>query len=364
MTAADLAARLQVSIRTIQRDADALSAAGVPVYAQRGRAGGYRLATGYRSRLTALDRDEALALAAMGASEPARELGLGLALLSARLKIAAALPDPLRGVVGEAASRFHLDAPGWFTRHRPVPHLAALAQGVFGDVEVTARYRAKAGPRDCRLRPLGLVLKAGIWYLVAAEGTAVRGYRADRFELAEPTGEKFSRPDRFDLAAFWNSWRDEFERGLPVVQVSVRARPRCVAQLRRVVEPAYVSTVDWRCPAGADGWIRLDLPFEKLEYVPAALLGLGGDVEVLGPAALRGQMATAAAALGTLYGSPKAAADPQQTYRRAAATAASRRRFTPPAGSSLPNTAVPATNMSAPASAQRPIVSSSTPPST
>ena len=301
MTAAELAGELEVSVRTIQRDLEALSAAGVPVYSERGRAGGYRLVDGYRSRLTGLDRDEAQALITFGAAGPAQELGLGQALMSARLKLAASLPAALRQQVSAAAGRFHLDAPGWFTTRPPTPHLEALATGVFGDLAVEARYRGKTGARTCRLEPLGLVLKAGHWYVIASEGDAVRGYRADRFEHAVASGQQFSRPPEFDLSAFWAAWRDEFERGLPVVTVTVRARSGCARRLRRVVEPSHAHEVKWDTLPDETGWVRLLLPFEKLEFAQAALLGFGADIEVLGPKELRSRMTAAATALGALY---------------------------------------------------------------
>jgi predicted DNA-binding transcriptional regulator YafY len=301
LTAAQLAGELDVSVRTVQRDVEALAAAGVPVYSERGRDGGYRLVDGYRSRLTGLDSGEAQALVAFGATAAAHELGLGQALLSARLKLVAALPAPLRREALGAAGRFHLDAPGWFTARRATPHLAALAAGVFGDLAVAGRYRGKQGARDCRLEPFGLVLKAGRWYVVAREGGAVRGYLADRFEQVAVTGEQFTRPDGFDLGAFWASWRDEFERGLAVVTVSVLARPGCLRRLRQSVEPAHASDVAWDALPDESGWVRLQLPFEKLEYAHAALLGFGAEVEVLGPPELRGQMSATAAALSALY---------------------------------------------------------------
>jgi predicted DNA-binding transcriptional regulator YafY len=301
LTAAELARELEVSVRTIQRDIDALAAAGVPVYSERGRDGGYRLVEGYRSRLTGFDSGEAQALVAFGATAVARELGLGQALMSARLKLVAALPAAIRGEVLGAAERFHLDAPGWFTARRATPHLEALAAGVFGDIALEARYRAKSDSRDCRLEPLGLVLKAGVWYLVAREGATIRGYRADRFERVSVTDQQFTRPDGFDLSAFWEAWREAFERGLPVVMVPVRARPSCLRRLRHSVEPGYQHEVDWEAAPDATGWIRLHLPFEKLEYARAALLGFGADVEILGPAELRSQMTATAAALGALY---------------------------------------------------------------
>lgn len=306
-TAAELAGELEVSVRTIQRDIEALSAAGVPVYSERGRDGGYRLIEGYRSRLTGLDRDEARALVTFGASGPAQELGLGQAMMSARLKLAGSLPVSLREQALAAAQRFHLDAPGWFASRRPTPHLEALAAGVFGDLTIEARYRGRAGEeRPGRLEPLGLVLKAGTWYVVAREGEAVRGYRADRFSQVFVSDERFSRPAGFELGAFWAAWQEEFARSFPKVTVTVRARPRCVPRLRRVVEPGHSGEVDWDTPPDETGRVRLPLPFEKLEYARAELLALGPDVEVLGPPELRDQMIAAAAALAALYAGSRA----------------------------------------------------------
>jgi predicted DNA-binding transcriptional regulator YafY len=302
MTAAELAAELEVSVRTVQRDVEALSAAGVPVYSERGRDGGYRLVDGYRSRLTGLDRDEAQAIVTFGAADPARQLGLGQALMSARLKLVAALPTPLREQALAAVGRFHLDAPGWFSARRPVPYLETLATGVFGDLVVDARYRGKSGSRSCRLEPLGLVLKAGNWYLVAAEGGTVRGYRADRVDQATVSEQHFNRPPGFDLGAFWTAWLEEFERSLPLVMVTVRARADRARRLRRVVEPAYADEVNWDAAPDNSGWVRLELPFEKLEYARAELLGFGTDVEVIEPLELRGEMTAVAAGLAALYG--------------------------------------------------------------
>jgi predicted DNA-binding transcriptional regulator YafY len=310
MSAAGLAAELEVSVRTIQRDVEALAAAGVPVYSERGRDGGYRLIDGYRSRLTGLSREEAEALVAFGAAGagPARELGLGEALMSARLKLAASLPVGLREDIAAAAGRFHLDAPGWFSPHVHPPCLEAIAAGVFGDLVIEARYRGGFGAggrvRDCLLEPLGLVLKAGRWYVVArqTEGGQIRGYRADRFESALVSSRPFTRPEGFDLAAFWAAWSAEFERSLPVVWVSVRARADRVPRLRRVAEPGRLGEVDWAAAPDTGGWVRLLLPFEKLGYARASLLGFGADVEVLAPQELREQIAADAAGLAGLYG--------------------------------------------------------------
>jgi predicted DNA-binding transcriptional regulator YafY len=222
-------------------------------------------------------------------------------MMSARLKLAGSLPASLRQQAFDTAERFHLDAPGWFTSRPPPPHLEALAAGVFGDLTIEARYRARAGERGCRVEPLGLVLKAGTWYVVAREGDHVRGYRADRFSHVFVTDQRFSRPAGFELGAFWTAWQEEFARSLPKVTVTVRARACCVPRLRRVVEPGYKGEVDWDTPADETGWVRLPLPFEKLAYAQAELLALGPDVEVLGPPELRARMAATAVGLAALY---------------------------------------------------------------
>lgn len=166
---------------------------------------------------------------------------------------------------------------------------------MFGDLEVDARYRRGSGQRDCRLQPLGLVLKAGTWYLVATEaGQIPLVYRADRFDDAGASDRRFRRPAGFDLARFWAGWRDEFERSLPLVWVTVLARPASISGLRCVVEPGCAARVRWDAAADATGRATLDLPFEKLEYALAALLGFGPDE-------LRRQMTAAAAGLHAVY---------------------------------------------------------------
>src|SRR5712691_4285805 len=163
LTAAELAGSLEISVRTVHRDVESLAAAGVPVEAVRGPAGGYRLAGGYRTRLTGLTSEEAEALFV----GPAADLGLGRVLADARLKVLAALPPELQERAERSARLFHLDTRGWFRGEDKTPHLPALASAVWQGRRVRARYRE--GPRTVQrtLDPLGLVLKAGAWYLVA-----------------------------------------------------------------------------------------------------------------------------------------------------------------------------------------------------
>ena len=194
MTAANLAVELEVSERTIHRDVDALSAAGVPIYAERGPHGGIQLVDGYRTRLTGLTGDEAEALFLSGLPGPAAELGLGTVVAAARLKVLAALPTELRARASRLVERFHLDAAGWFHASESVPHLGALADAVWESRRVTVGYRRAGGEVDRILDPVGLVLKAGIWYLVAVTDGQVRTYRISRFSRVTPTDRTFERP--------------------------------------------------------------------------------------------------------------------------------------------------------------------------
>src|SRR5690349_8011688 len=224
MTAAELARELEVSERTVTRDAQALSEAGVPVYADRGRAGGYRLIGGYRTRLTGLHRGEAEALFLSGLPGALREMGLEDAASAARLKVSAALLPSLRDASRSAAQRFHLDAPNWWSEPKTPELLPALADAVWDDRRVTARYRKGAQEVERELEPYGLVLKAGVWYLCARipDPGSFRVYRIDRFTTVEPSTDRFERDEEFDLPAFWEDQAERFARSILRAEVVVR----------------------------------------------------------------------------------------------------------------------------------------------
>ncbi|MCX9190259.1 transcriptional regulator [Carbonactinospora thermoautotrophica] len=302
MTAAELARELEVSERTVYRDVLALAAAGVPVYADRGRAGGYRLIGGYRTRLTGLSRAEAEALFLSGVPGPLREMGLAEALAAARLKVLAALPPQLRDASARAAQRFHLDVPGWFRAADPPPLLDALARAVWGDRTVSARYRRGDRVVTRTLEPYALVLKNGVWYLVARVSDDFRVYRVDRFTQVEPRAEEFERDEGFDLAAFWAARAEEFERSILTTQVTVRLSPAGRRMLpyaveRVAAEEALASAGE---PDGQD-WVTVRLPVESLDVAYDELLRLGPEAEVLDPPELRARMAEAAVRFNTLY---------------------------------------------------------------
>ncbi|MER6851162.1 WYL domain-containing protein [Streptomyces flaveolus] len=304
MTAAELARELEVSERTVTRDAQALSEAGVPVYAERGRAGGYRLIGGYRTRLTGLARGEAEALFLSGVPGALREMGLEDAASAARLKVSAALLPSLRDASRTAAQRFHLDAPSWFREPRTPELLPAVADAVWDDRRIAARYRRGEEEVVRELEPYGLVLKAGVWYLCARvpDGFSFRVYRIDRFTAVEPGVERFARDEEFDLPAFWAERAEQFARSILRAEVVVRLSERGVRELPYAVDaPAAREALEAAGAPDADGWVTVTVPVESEEVAHTQLRALGPEVEVLAPGELRERFARDARRLDALY---------------------------------------------------------------
>jgi predicted DNA-binding transcriptional regulator YafY len=284
LTATELAGHFEVSARTIHRDIEALAAAGVPIEAVRGPAGGYRLPGGYRTKLTGLTAEEAEAL--FVAPAPAAELGLGGVLTNARLKVLAALPKELQERASRAERYFHLDTRGWFRGEDTVPHLPTIASAIWQGRRLNARYRE--GRRIVRrtLDPLGLVLKGGAWYLVAHRSAGMRVYRVSRFTSVRVREDGFERPPGFDLSSYWEEWSRSFEASRPRIEVKVRASDLVLRFLPR----------DTRGENGA-----FVVGFESLEDAFRELLRFGPDVEVLEPVELRERIAASAVELASLY---------------------------------------------------------------
>jgi predicted DNA-binding transcriptional regulator YafY len=285
LTAVELAERLEVSERTVQRDAQALAAAGVPIVSVRGPAGGYRLESGYRTKLTGLDAAEAEALFV----GPAAELGLGRELAAARLKLLASLPAELQDRAGRAAKLFHVDTRGWFREEDRVPHLPTIAGALWRGRRLDMRYRE--GPKivSRRLDPLGLVLKAGVWYLMARRRGEERVYRVSRIVSARERAEPATRPAEFELATAWASRSEAFERSRPQIEVTLRMEHSEVRYLRgaRVVEDGERPTVIAK--------------YDGLGQAFYGLMAYGPQAEVIAPIELRERIATAAAETAALY---------------------------------------------------------------
>jgi predicted DNA-binding transcriptional regulator YafY len=301
MTAAQLAAELEVSVRTVHRDVEALSASGVPIYAERGPHGGVRLVDGYRTRLTGMTADEAEALFLSGLPGPAAELGLGTVVAAARLKVLAALPPELRARASRLVERFHLDAAAWFHAGEPVPNLPALSEAVWTTRRLRVAYERGDTSVERVLEPLGLVLKAGVWYIVAASDGQVRTYRASRVTTAELLDERFERPPSFDLATFWAESSAAYEREAPRVEVTVRIAPDRLELLADEVGARAVQAAERLDEPDPDGWLRLRLRLDWPGEVPARLLAVGADLEVLAPEETRLRVVRLARAVAARY---------------------------------------------------------------
>jgi predicted DNA-binding transcriptional regulator YafY len=297
LTAAALADALEVSVRTVHRDVEALAEAGVPIYAERGPHGGIRLVGGYRTRLTGMTEDEAEAMFLSGVPGPAGELGLGTVVAAARLKVLAALPPELRSRASRLSQRFHLDAPGWFTPSEATPWLAALAAAVWEDRIVLMTYDRGDKVVERVVEPLGLVLKGGTWYLVARTDGQVRTYRVARVTSLEVQRERFERSDSFDLAAFWAESTVAFEQAIERVSVRLRIRPGHEWVVGSVLGAATGATLETLQEHDPDGWVRARVSMDQPEEAHFRLLGLGAIAEVLDPPDLRERLAAEAAAV-------------------------------------------------------------------
>jgi predicted DNA-binding transcriptional regulator YafY len=289
MTARQLADELEVSVRTVYRDVEALAVAGIPLYGAAGHAGGYRLVDGYRTRLTGLTADEAQAAFLAALPGTAAELGLGEALATAQLKLRAALPAELREHAARIQERFLLDAPGWYGDGDHTPHLSAVAAAVWARRAVVLRYRRWRAPEEIerRVEPYGLVLKAGRWYLVAAGPSGIRTYRVDQILELHAQEDEFALPDGFDLTAYWTGYLAEFRARLHTGEALVRLTPEGARRLGVT-------------PAG-DGWTETRVPIESIDHAHGEFLRLGSHVEVIAPAELRARIAETVRTLATRY---------------------------------------------------------------
>jgi predicted DNA-binding transcriptional regulator YafY len=296
MTAAQLAEELEVSVRTVYRDVEALSAAGVPLYGDAGHAGGYRLLDGYRTRLTGLNAGEAEALFLAGVPGPAAELGLGPVLAAAQLKVRAALPPELRAHADRISGRFHLDAPGWYADGEEAPYLPEVADAVWNSRVLHVLYRRWAEPTDVRrrLEPYGLVLKAGRWYVVAGPGP--RTFRVDQILELTVSDEQFVRPGTFDLAAHWAAYQRDFHDRLHRGEAVVRLAPGV-----RLSGPA-ADAVEVNGRTDEEGWTLATIPIESVGRAHEEFLRLGTGVEVLAPAELRERITRTVTELAARYG--------------------------------------------------------------
>lgn len=290
VTARELAGELEVSVRTVYRDLEALSAAGVPVFAESGPGGGCQLLDDYRFPLRALHPDEAEALLILGVPDALRDVGLDGAIAAAhrKIRITSGLDRPSGGP-GSDAALVHLDMPRWFGSPVPVPHLRDLATALRRHQQVKFWYMRQAGnPAPRVVAPLGLVNKAGTWYLVAVtRSDQVRVFRAGNVTSVQILDEPASRPPGFDLPGFWERWSQEFQASRPRLPVRIRASAQALAVFPEVFGDAVREAVSAALPPDEHGWRELILSFEHEKAAANRLAGFGAQVEVLSPPAVR-----------------------------------------------------------------------------
>lgn len=303
LSAAALARELEVSTRTVLRDIEALSTAGIPVYAERGRHGGFALVPGFRTELTGLSHDEALALLVAGSRRGAQAFGLGSPLASAMLKVVDALPESYRHTAAGVAERLLID-PETDLLSRPlaseeVPEtvVSEVRRAVFAGHRLRIRYGAADQPATWRtVDPIGLVTVRDRGYLLATRSGADRTYRLSRVLAAEELPEPAQRPDRVDLDQAWRERSTRFRAGGDQVTVVVRLHPE---RREELVRTALAVRDDG---AERDGWLRLEVAFQDARHAEWALWQLGLEAEAMRPSWLRASLRDRAAAIAARYG--------------------------------------------------------------
>lgn len=305
MTAPALAATLEVSERTILRDIDQLSAAGVPLWGDRGRNGGFQLRGGWSTQLTGLTEPEANALLLAGLPGPATELGLGAAAASARLKMIASLPHEWREQADRVGARLHVDSVDWYRTQESPIYLRELADAVWNSFKIKIEYESWNGVVSRELEPLGLILKAGAWY-IAARGVGeakVRTYRASNVLEMQSSGKHFKRPTKFDLADYWRESATRFEAELYRLQAKIRVSPRAMKWLLNARTKITALPSEAKRKNTKTDWQDVLMPIESIEHGARQLLGFGGEIEVLDPPELRARIIEGARAVIARHGS-------------------------------------------------------------
>jgi predicted DNA-binding transcriptional regulator YafY len=298
MTAVALAKELEVTPRTIYRDVDALSGAGVPIYANGGPGGGYALLDSYRTTLTGLREDEVKALFMMTIPGPLADLGVNQTMQTAVLKLTSALPSQHQAQAEFVRQRLHLDAAAWFQVVDDVPFLSVVQTAVWQDHQLQIVYRRPSGSVSERVvRPYGLVAKAAVWYLVANTADGMRVYRVSRLETAVMTDDTFVRPAIFDLAAYWQAWTADYVTSLTQLEVTLKIE----ATLLPILSTIWSVPVAEQSKPDEAGWQEAKVVFEQEEQALAAVLGLASSAQVIAPTWLRERVLSAARGIVARY---------------------------------------------------------------
>ncbi|MEU6678835.1 WYL domain-containing protein [Streptomyces sp. NPDC046925] len=305
LTADTLAGELGVSTRTVLRDIEALSASGVPVYAERGRHGGFALLPGFRTELTGLNHDEALALLTAGSGRGEQMFGLGSALAAAMRKVVDALPEGHRAVTSDAARRFLVDPESDLLSRRlstedvPESAMVEVRRAVLAGHKLRIHYAATdQTPQWRTVDPIGLVTVRDRGYLLATRSGEDRTYRLSRISAAEELPETAERPNGVDLDRIWRERSARFLSGSDHITVQVRV---VAARREELLDTALAVRAE---EPAADSWLRLELTFQDSRHAEWALWQLGTDAEALSPPSLRTSLRERATAVADRYGDP------------------------------------------------------------
>lgn len=311
LTTRALAAKLEVSERTITRDMDALSAAGIPIYAERGPLGGWRLTESYRTTLTGLGKEELLALLVNSQSKLLHDLGILKSHQEAAYqKIVASSPAPLKQYIDTLQERIHIDGAPWHTQEEHFPYLNLLQEAIWTQHKLEIRYKKMDDSVNERIvQPIGLVAKGNVWYLVAkveqeheqaASDDAMRSFRISRILDVQRLEESFERPENFSLAQYWEQSTAEFKASLPAFPARI-----CITKQRltRLSRNRYVKVIQALSleEEHKEGWVTAELRFDTLESACELLLGCGREAKVISPQELAEAVQAEARAIGELY---------------------------------------------------------------
>ncbi|MBD2845438.1 WYL domain-containing protein [Paenibacillus sp. IB182496] len=298
ITSRELAERLEVSERTIFRDMDALSTAGIPVYAERGAGGGWRLAEGYRTNLTGMKAEEIGSLLLSRPSKLLHDLGIGDHFEAAFQKLLAASPAAIRKNADLVRERMLIDGAGWHQSKESFAYLATVQDAVWTEKMLYIRYRKAEAIVERTIGPLGIVAKRNVWYVVGQTDDELRTYRVSRLVDARMQEARFERPADFDLERYWAQSTAAFKESLPRYPARLKVHRDLQARLDN---ERYAKIIRVEESAAGSEWSELDVEFQTLESACSILLSFGALVEVLAPDDLRARVASEIKAAAQFY---------------------------------------------------------------
>jgi predicted DNA-binding transcriptional regulator YafY len=294
MTAEQLAEKLEVSERTVYRDMDALSSAGIPVLADRGAKGGWRLLEEYRTDLTGLKESEIKALLVSPSGKLLEDLGLTRTAEDARAKLLAALPKVYRHNAMDVWNRIHIDTSTWRQSQEKVASFEILKEAIWSQHMLEMDYERADGEKKTRtVEPLGLVAKSGTWYFIASSEGDIRTYRVSRIQSAALTEATFERPNDFDLVQYWKSSTERFIKNLPKFAVHAEVSPKILPRLKFAGRFVQVGEIG---EPNSEGWIPVKFSFETTTEAREYILGFSDQIKVTEPESLQVEIIKAAEA--------------------------------------------------------------------